>query len=306
LAGFSKNQLCLSAQNYPHAWPVEYRLNVDTDIVAIGVIDTTVVIGTQNFIYLAIGTDPAAYSMTKLEVPQACVAKRSLAYLIGIGVVFASPDGLIAVAGNGNVRNLTSGVFTREQWQALAPETILGVAHEDVYHFWYDLGASSTRGGFALDMKADGFGLIPLSYFATAAFSDPLTDQLYLVLTEDDEPSDVYLPLPSTAPTNTNGLNIFQFNSPDGDGRMVYRWRGKLNLLAHPAAFGFCQVRADDFDNLVLRLYADSTLLSEDVITGETPFTLPLVDGYTTFEIELLGTSRVRTVQVAEDISEFD
>jgi hypothetical protein len=306
LAGFSKNQLCLSAQNYPHAWPVEYRLNVDTDIVAIGVIDTTVVIGTQNFIYLAIGTDPAAYSMTKLEVPQACVSKRSLAYLIGIGVVFASPDGLIAVAGNGNVRNLTSAIFTREQWQALAPETILGVAHEDIYFFWYDQGPSSARGGFALDMKADGFGLIELGFFATAAFADPLTDQLYLVLTEDDEPTDVYLPLPSTAPTNTNGLNIFKFNAPNGDGRMVYRWRGKLNLLAHPAAFVYCQVRAEDFDNIVLRLYANGVLLSEDVITSETPFTLPLADDYTTFQLELLGTSRVYTVQVAEDISEFD
>lgn len=306
LAGFSKNQLCLSAQNYPHAWPVEYRLNVDTDIVAIGVIDTTVVLGTENFIYLAIGTDPAAYSMTKLEVPQACVSKRSLAYLIGIGVVFASPDGLIAVAGNGNVRNLTSGVFTREQWQALAPETILGVAHEDIYFFWYDQGASGNRGGFALDMKSDGFGLIELGFLATAAFADPLTDQLYLVLTEDDEPSAVYLPLPSTAPTNTTGLNIFKFNAPTGDGRMVYRWRGKLNLLAHPAVFKYCQVRAEDFNNLVLRQYANGVLLTEDVITDETPFTLPLIDDYTTFEIELIGTSRVYTVQVAEDISEFD
>lgn len=306
LAGFSKNQLCLSAQNYPHAWPVEYRLNVDTDIVAIGVIDTTVVIGTQNFIYLAIGTDPAAYSMTKLEVPQACVAKRSLAYLIGIGVVFASPDGLIAVAGNGNVRNLTSGVFTREQWQALTPETILGVAHDDVYHFWYDLSPSNTRGCFALDMKADGFGLIELSYFATAAFADPLTDQLYLVLTEDDEPTNVYLPLPSTAPSPVNGLRIYEFNSPDGDGHMVYSWLGKLNLLAHPASFNFAQVRADDYTNLLVRFYADGVLLMEDVITSEAPFTMPMRDDYTTFEIEVVGTSRVRTVQVAEDIGEFD
>ncbi len=138
MAGFSKNQLCLSAQNHPHAWPVEYRLTTDTDVVAIGAIDTTVVIATKNFIYLAIGTDPSAYSMTKLEVPQACVAKRSLAYLIGTGVVFASPDGLVAVAGNGNVRNLTSTVFTRDQWQALVPESIVGVAHDDVYHFFYD------------------------------------------------------------------------------------------------------------------------------------------------------------------------
>jgi hypothetical protein len=162
------------------------------------------------------------------------------------------------------------------------------------------------NGGFALDMKADGFGLIPLSYFATAAFSDPLTDQLYLVLTEVDEPDDVYLPLPSTAPTNVNGLKIFAFNSPDGDGHMVYRWKGKLNLLSHPAAFVYCQVRAEDYDNLVLRLYSDGVLLSQDVIASEVPFTLPLVDDYTTFEVELIGTSRVRTVQVAEDISEFD
>jgi len=522
LAGFSKNQLCLSAQNYPHAWPVEYRLNVDTDIVAIGVIDTTVVIGTQNFIYLAIGTDPAAYSMTKLEVPQACVAKRSLAYLTGIGVVFASPDGLIAVAGNGNVRNLTSGIFTRKQWQALKPETITAVAHDDVYHFFYrltpipaavgllmhcdnlddgtvfldssgsskvivsvpdasqqapsikfgpacgvssggrvtigpysDLGFTGDFGidmwsqnsngtaftkrtffsnrlaggagmgfefcqdsnllhyrssdgttvvgttvipdnvtahiafermdgvihayvngvpeftvvdardfsanttlcffdnfgtgntfngkldeirvvtdsapyggagftpptqpypdpgsvvlppefGYALDMKPDGFGLIELSYHASACFADPLTDYLYLVLDSLTEPTDVYLPLPSTAPTDVDGLSIYTFDSPDGDGQMVYRWLGKLNLLAHPAVFKYGQVRADDYDNLVLRLYADGVLLMEEVISDETPFTLPQDNDYTTFEIEFLGTSRVRTVQVAEDIEEFD
>jgi hypothetical protein len=138
MAGFSGNQLCMSAPNRPHAWPVANRYTVDTNVVAIGNIDTTVVLGTEAFPYLAIGTDPAAYGMTKLEVPQACVAKRSLAYLTGFGVVFASPDGLIAIAGNGNVQNLTSGVFTRKQWQALVPESILGVAHDDVYHFFYD------------------------------------------------------------------------------------------------------------------------------------------------------------------------
>lgn len=137
MAGVSKNQLCLSAQNRPHAWPLRNRYTVDTDVVAIGNIDTTVVLGTEAFPYLAIGTSPGDYSMTKLEVPQACVSKRSLAYLIGFGVVFASPDGLIAIAGNGNVQNLTRGLFTRKQWQALVPESILGIAHDDVYHFFY-------------------------------------------------------------------------------------------------------------------------------------------------------------------------
>lgn len=137
MVGFRRNQLCFSAQNRPHAWPVRYRLNTDTDIVGIGNIDTTVVIGTQSFPYVASGNDPAAYSMAKFEVPQACVSKRSFAYLTGIGVVFASPDGLIAVSGVGQVRNLTETIFTREQWQALEPESIIAVAHDDVYHFYY-------------------------------------------------------------------------------------------------------------------------------------------------------------------------
>lgn len=138
MAGFVDNQVCLSAQNRPHAWPLANRYTIDAPVVAIGNIDTTLVIGSQSFPYLAIGTTPGEYSMTKLEVPQACVSKRSLAYLTGFGVIFASPDGIIAISGNGSVQNLTSGVFTRKQWQALVPESILGIAHDDVYHFFYD------------------------------------------------------------------------------------------------------------------------------------------------------------------------
>jgi hypothetical protein len=504
MVGFSKNQLCFSAQNYPHAWPVEYRLNTDTAIVGIGNIDNTVVIGTESFPYLATGNDPAAYSMSKLEVPQACVAKRSVAYLTGIGVVFASPDGLLAITGNGQVRNLTSSIFTRRQWQDLAPETLTAVAHDDIYFFWYGEGlrgnyifqdtftgtagtdledhtpdiapdgfgwavglneitltgsgqarggttadgrgnssgsappldmtltfpfsieitatpftapvteralfqirdtagdtiwaevsigcvdattfhasfnghngnntevnyvitneahtvrasfdgvtctvsidgvaqtpfafvpptsvdeirlwiaaeASGTclvndiniqtppgfpegdRGGFALDMKPDGFGLVPLSFFTIARYADPITDNLYVVPQTDDEPSDVYLPLPSTAP-DVDGFTIYQFDSPDGDGDMVYRWRGKLNLLERPACFQYAQVKAEDYTNLVLKLYGDGVSIFERVITSQREFTLPTLNEYATLEMEVLGTSRVRTVQIGETVMEL-
>lgn len=246
MVGFSKNQLCFSAQNHPHAWPVEYRLTVDTDIVAVGNIDTTVVIGTKNFIYLAIGTDPAAYSMTKLEVPQACVAKRSLAYLIGIGVVFASPDGLIAVAGNGNVRNLTSSTFTREQWQARRPESIIGVAHDDVYHFFYDttpptpeehdvlvLDLDSTINGDYNDTSLDtsAFDVTPLTVSDYADYNDS-TDNIEITQTGVYEVTitaaiiDVYSHLKSNA--TIAGIR----NVPDamlGDSR---------HLLAGPGSAG--------------------------------------------------------------------
>ena len=180
MVGFSKNQLCLSAQNRPHAWPVAYRLTTDTDIVAISNVDNTVVIGTEAYPYMATGTDPATYSMSKLEVQQACVAKRSIATITGLGVVFASPDGLIAVQGPGQVRNLTENIFTRRQWQDLGPENIRAVVHDDIYFFWTGDGSSGADTGYALDMKPTGFGLIRLNVYANAMYADPLTDKLYL------------------------------------------------------------------------------------------------------------------------------
>jgi hypothetical protein len=151
MVGFRANQLCFSVQNRPHAWPVGWRLNTDTAIVGIGAVDTTVVVGTRSFPYIASGVDPSAFSMAKLEVQQACVSKRSVVPILGLGVVFASPDGLVAVLGPGQVRNLTEETFTREQWQALAPETIIAASHDNVYHFFYDTDVAPVEQPIFLD-----------------------------------------------------------------------------------------------------------------------------------------------------------
>lgn len=303
MVGFRRNQLCFSAQNRPHAWPVDFRLNTDTDIVAIGNIDTTVVVATKSFPYLASGATPGDFTMSKLEVPQACTSKRSLAYLIGIGVVFSSPDGMMAVAGTGQVRNLTGAVFTREQWQALAPETIMGIAHDDVFHFWFD-PADGDPAGYALDMKADGSGVVELAYHATAVHADPLTDNLYLVLDENNEPTTPYLPEPSTAPI-PDGRTIYQFDG-DQTSNMVYRYRGRLNLLPSPGVPQVCRVQAQDHDNLIVRGYGDGDLHFEQVSVSDEEFTLPMLDEFSIYEQELVGTSRVRRFQVAESIEEID
>src|SRR4030095_12924540 len=99
MAGFFRNQLCFSAQGFPHAWPVKYRKTTDTDIVAINNIDTTVVVGTKSFVYTATGSSPDAYSMSKPGEAQSCCSKRGMVYLDGVGVVFPSPDGWQRCAG---------------------------------------------------------------------------------------------------------------------------------------------------------------------------------------------------------------
>lgn len=502
MTGFRRNQLCLSAQNQPHAWPVQYRLNTDTNIVGIGNIDNTVVIGTESFVYVATGNDPANYSMSKFEVPYACMSKQSFAYLTGIGVVFAGTNGLMAVSGIGQVRNLTENVFTDRQWKALSPSNMRGLAHNDIYWLfsstttggsggvaatlledtftgtlgtllylhspdtkpsdfawtntspddltltgsgsvtniaetsiecpstgtwslpltfpfrleldttvgttfgsrnWFTVngpagsyvkltvgytspnnyvkvetntaqltvnvttpatgshsyaatvyeteitieqdsvvvgtlpvdmtGFSSTQSvsidititsqsiqrialltlssplvatnhAYAIDMKPTGFGVIPLSFHANAGYVDPVGDTMYLVLDEDDEPDDPSLPIPPTTPMYIDGTHVYEFEGSDTD-LMTYRWKGKLWLLERPSVMLMAQVKAEDYSNLLLRVYGDGVQIDEVVITGETEFTLVTVDEYTTLQIELIGTSTVRTVQVVEDVQEL-
>jgi hypothetical protein len=158
--------------------------------------------------------------------------------------------------------------------------------------------------GYALDMKPTGFGLITLGHHAVALHADPLTDQLYMVLDGIDEPAQAYLPLASGAPDV--GVNrIFEFDSPNAYSDMVYSWKGKLNRLPRPGAFTYCQVKAADYANVLMNIYADGSLLFTQVLTDKEPFTLPMLDEYETCEIEFVGTSRVESYALVESIEEL-
>jgi hypothetical protein len=197
LVGFDGNQLCFSEPEYPYAWPQKYRLPTDYNVVAIAAINSAVVVLTEAFIYLASGNAPGDYAMEKLEYPQGCVSKRSVAYLSGAGVLYASPDGLYSVTGSGPPRNTTELLFARREWQALNPSSLIGVAHDDRYFGFYRR-TDGSRGGFILDFRQPGgFGLIDIPDHATAVYADPITDTLYF--TEEGPTLDLQI-----APTSIN------------------------------------------------------------------------------------------------------
>ena len=301
MAGFRRNQLCLSAAGRPHAWPVAYRLNVDTDIVAIANIDNTIVIGTKSFLYTATGNSPDSYSMSKPGDPQACVSKRSMTFMPDVGVVYASPDGLMVCGGSaGQVTNVTAGIFTKRQWQALQPSSLISAVHDGVLFFF--VAGPTPDAGYALDTKQGGFGLIRLSWHANAVHVDPLTDALYALLDVNSEPTDSNLPLPSTA-VAPSSVRVYQFDAGASD--MVFLWRGKLNLMAIPTAMQVMQVRAAGFENVLVRLYGDGAMLHEQVLSDMREFTIPTLDAHDDFELELMGTSTVRGAQAAEEVEEL-
>jgi hypothetical protein len=222
-------------------------------------------------------------------------------YVDGYGVVYASPDGFQVCAGSaGNVKNATGSVFTKEQWEALTPSSILSAVYDGVLYWWFT--GTTPDAGYALDTKAGGAGLVSLAHHAVAAHVDPLTDSLFVILDVNSEPVEAVLPIASTAVTPASGT-IFKWDA-HATNKIRYLWRSRFNLMPHETAFHFAKCEAADYANLALRVYGDGTLIYTAQVTSAAPFRIPALTVYSSYEFSLVGTSRVRAVQIMQHIEE--
>ena len=145
-ACFRGNELLVSELFIPYAFPESYRLTVEDRIVALGHVDSTIVILTTGRPYLAQGAAPESLQLLHLPIEQPCLSARSVGHLPG-GVVYACPDGLMLFT-SAEQSLLTSGVFTRDQWQELGPENLVGSVLDGRYIGFF----SGTSQGFILDL----------------------------------------------------------------------------------------------------------------------------------------------------------
>ncbi len=160
------------------------------------------------------------------------------------------------------------------------------------------------KAGFALDTKSTGSGLIRLSHHVAAVYVDPLTDAMFMVLDTNAEPTDADLPVASSAVTPTT-TTVWQWDA-HATALIVYRYRGKLNLMPYSTTLHFAKCEATDFTNVLSRVYADGALLHEKVAANNDPYRIPGQQTYTTYESEVMGTSTVRTHQIASTVTELD
>lgn len=292
---FSKNQLCPSVINRLHAYPVTYRLNFDSDVVAIGSIDTTVVVATETYPYLVLGSDPADMSSAKLEQRQACVSKRSMVTIRSVGVVYASPDGLVAINGAGGLQVITNNWISRKEWQDLNPSSIIGVVHDDMYFGFYNNGSF---GAFLFDPKQGGNGWTMLNFEdhfvagvrVTAGYSDPISDTFYYALCSG---------------TGMSFDGDIKSWDTDENNPWFYDWRSKRFRLPRPASFRAAQLRGLFNGSVTFNLYEHDTLIYTRTINSETEFVLP-DQAYTETSVELTGsTSEIYQIQIAEEIEEL-
>lgn len=131
LAGFYGKTVCFSEPFAPYAWPLEYQLTTEHNIVGLGVFGQTLVVLTEGWPYYGSGADSASMSLQKLEQPQACISKRSIVSMDN-GVLYASPDGL-CIAGPDGIRVISQAAFSKEDWQEAVGAAPLGMYHEGRY-----------------------------------------------------------------------------------------------------------------------------------------------------------------------------
>ena len=222
-AAFRGNELLISEPFVPYAFPAAYRLTVEDSIVALAHVDNTIVVLTTGRPYLAQGSVPESLALTHLPIEQACVSARSVATLPG-GVLYASPDGLMLFSSNQQAL-ATDQTYSREQWQALGPERLMGAVHDNRYIGFFE---GTNRGLLFHIGRADVTRLeLPEGWKVRALYHHSEDDALYLSVERG------------------NGSNgIWRFEA-DGADPLPYRWHSKTFFFSALCAMAAARVQGE-------------------------------------------------------------
>lgn len=235
-AGFTGKRFCLSESYLPHAWPIAYRITVEEDIVAIAATGNGVVALTDGQPYFITGTDPSAMVAIRLDIAQACININSVVDM-GEYVLYAGPDGLVAVSGS-QAEVVTRGLVSPSQWNDdFYPSVIKAFRYEGTYVAFWKSG--STYGGWVFDPRAEEAALSTLTISAEVrgGYTNPKNGELYVIV----------------------GNQIVKYRG--GSTNRTATWKSKQLVTSRPLSMGWVSVHAQTYP-ITVKVWADSTLIA--------------------------------------------
>ena len=183
------------------------------------------------------------------------------------------------MATDNGMKLITESVLSRDQWQALNPETILGFQYEGHYIGFYNDGSESK--GFIFDPRGGKNSYTKLDFYATAGFNDLENDELYLVV----------------------GGAVVKFAQGSS---LNYTWRTKEFYTQRPVNPGVAKVNCDSYSpNPTMKLFADGVLKHTQTVTSGAIFRLPSGYKANEFEIELSGSVPINEICLYEEAGEI-
>lgn len=338
VAGFNGNEVWFCEPYYPHAWPSSYMLTVDYPIVGLGVYGSVLVVLTERIPYLISGSHPSAMSQEALQMPEPCIAKRSIAHN-EFGVLYVSPNGIVGI-GQGTRGLVTEDAYTRDDWQATSPTGLFGALFGRNYMLFNSNQVASERTALVFPIGGSGQGVSFMNSPSRAFHIDRKTGELFSV-------------------SEIDGL-LYQLDC-DPVNLSTFTWKSKKFDVPQPVNFTCFQVDADysylndsssaaavaqviafnqaiwagssvnagavngiqmngyslngsamknvptaaDLRSITASIFAEGSLVTSMTVSDHDPIRLP--DGFKAYEweIELSGNAPIHSVGMATSIAEL-
>jgi hypothetical protein len=218
LVGWAGRRLVFSEPYRPHAWPAEYELATEFEIVGLAVWGSMLIIGTESQPYIGQGVNPASFSLQKLDAVEPCLSRRGMVATMA-GVYYPSINGLVFV--NSPIPQIvTQDLLTKEEWADYNPSDIFASQLGLQY-----IAFNSPTFGFIFNPTEPTARFVELDNFddVVGIETDRYTGNVQ-VIRED---------------------RIYDWD-PETSQTMYWRWKSKLFHLPRPLNFGAFIAQFDD------------------------------------------------------------
>lgn len=332
LAGFKDNTVYLSVAYQGHAWPTEYAIPLDFQIVGLGGFGNTLVICTEANTFMVVVNDPAATILIPLQEAKACVSKASIVSMSN-AVLYATRYGIISVTSNG-AKLVTGSFITEKEWQYYKPETIVAAPYQDKYVFFFDSDVVDYNGGLIDFSETTTTGILGMSQRVSAIFADDSSSSVYITyihpvllvpeifaLCESKAFKRIYR-WRSKKFLNNDGLFTLSAGKINFYNDQTYLKTREYSALPSSNAFNSTVVNQFSIDGdastndkniydftqewCSIDLYVDDSIRKTLNVYTNVPFRLPAGFRGDSFYVDITSTEPIARVQLASSIGELE
>jgi len=221
LVGWVGRRLLFSEPYRPHAWPAEYEIGVEFEIVGLAVWGNTLIIGTKSNPYIGMGTTPAAFTAQKTDAIMPCLSRRGMV-ATDAGVYYPSINGLVLV-NSPAPQIVTQDLLTKEEWlRRYNPREIFAASYGMQY-----IAFNSPSFGFIFNPTEPASRLVELDRFNhVEGIETDRYDGRVFIIYED---------------------RVWEWD-PESSERLYWRWKSKEFHLPKPLNFGALKIKFNDED----------------------------------------------------------